>query len=99
MAGPSVKNCPVGNFSEGAGLQGCVDALVSNTSGSNAVGVQFPLRVLKRASVRAGASTSLFFPAPTLTLTLIVLNVPVEGWTIKRLFNPGNQIFTYKLEF
>jgi len=49
--------------------------------------------------VRAGASTSLFFPAPTLTLTLIVLNVPVEGWTIKRLFNPGNQIFTYKLEF
>jgi len=28
--------------------------------------------------VRAGASTSLFFPAPTLTLTLIVLDVPVE---------------------
>jgi len=49
--------------------------------------------------VRARASTSLFFPTPTLTLTLIVLNVPVEGWTIKRLFNPGNQIFTYKLEF
>jgi hypothetical protein len=26
-----------------------VDALVSNTSGSNAVGVQFPLRVLKKS--------------------------------------------------
>ena len=49
-----------------------VDALVSNTSSSNAVGVQFPLRVLKRARVRAGASKSLFFLALPLTITLFV---------------------------
>ena len=48
-----------------------VDALVSNTSGSNIVGVQFPLRVQKQSeSVSESEHFHSVFSKLTLTLTL-----------------------------
>ena len=75
-----------------------VDALVSNTSGSNAVPVRSRLRVLKKSESESESEhsrlffltltlTLTFFPALTLTLTL---NARMAGPSVKKL--PGGLI-------
>jgi len=69
--GRAFEKHPVGVFSEEPACGVVVDALVSNTSSSNAVGVQFPLRVLKTERVweRERTHSSLFLKTHSHTHT------------------------------
>jgi hypothetical protein len=86
--GRAIRNCPQGQFPRGASMQGCVDALVSNTSGSNAVPVRSRLRVQKKSGSESESGHSRhFFLTPTLTLTFSSCLI-ISGQSIHPVFQP-----------